>query len=310
MNRKQHGFTLIEIAVVTVIIGILAMTTMPSVMNRLLAARREAEKTTMDTFTEDIKRSFQTTDFNYNIATFSSTIGVKPPTLVTTFRSYNINDTPTSADWLVKLGRMRGVVFTGGTLSASPNAALETIAFNACGQSRWLIAGPTEAGLQRYLLISLLAPEFMNLVIPSIPNNPVDLKAWFDDIWNNDWDKEASDIPSDWISKFSLSNSDRECWVPPGKTITNCHLLVVRRIVQPIFTVTVNNVHPKYYAWLDINGDTSSPPIAPNSTKTPPGVLAGTIVTLGRATSNDRSKAIPVYYQVHVNDNITFNIQP
>jgi hypothetical protein len=138
--------------------------------------------------------------------------------------------------------------------------------------------------------------------------------AWFDDIWKNDWDKEASDIPPGWTTRLP-NIADRERWVPLGNSTTNCHLLVVRRIVQSKFTITINNVHPKYYAWLDLNDDKSSSPISNPMPNTGPviksDILAGTRAALRRATDSSASyDSTTKVYQVQVNDNITFNIQP
>lgn len=306
MNRKLNGFTLIEIAVVTAIIGILAMIVTPSFVDMLQAKRIEAEKSSLTSYEEDIKRSFQDSDWSRNIAAFTGPLsGTMPTTLSTTFGDCPAGTLATDAAWIVKLGRMRGIEpAINQAINADQQKSLYDIAYNGCSQTRMLIAGPTnEAGLQRYLLISLMASENKGLVIPTNDGS----STWFDAIWNNDWENEGGGLPAYWIN--NLSSTDASKWLTgPGAT-TNCHLLVVRRIVQPKYSITINNTHQTYSGWVVINGQIITAAVRnPND---PPytisDVLGGTQVLFYRGTSTTTGTEA---YCIKLNDNTTFFVQP
>lgn len=311
MNRKLHGFTLIEIAVVTAIIGILAMIVTPAFVEVLEAKRIEAEKASFASFEEDIKRSFQDSDWSRNIAAFASAMPSALATqYATNFGSCPVGTLANDSAWYVKLGRMRGIApDLGAPITADQQKSLFDLAYNGCGQPRLLIAGPSETNQQRYLLISLMAPASKGLVIPTNDGTT----AWFDAIWNNNWENEGGSIPTDWTSPSRLSSTEITNWMTGRGTTTNCHLLVVKRILQPKYTITVNNTHPTYYGWVDANGRTDEITSVSGSGPSPAApatyyALAGSSVVFRRGllSSYPGTEA----YRIHINDNTTFMVQP
>jgi hypothetical protein len=73
----------------------------------------------------------------------------------------------------------------GPTPAVQPELA--RIAFNSLGNPRLLIAGPVEAGRQRFLLVSLMARNDQ-LVLPAYESSA----AWFDAIWQNDFESRTA----------------------------------------------------------------------------------------------------------------------
>jgi len=317
MKEKQYGFTLIEIAVVTAIIGILAMIVLPSLMERLQSARLDAEKATLTTFEDDMKRSFQDSRFDYNMddgVVTGDLSGFRscPKTTETTYPT-----TATTGDWFVKLGRLRGTSpLISQPVSEDQQKSLFELAYNSYLQPRLLIAGPTtELGHQRYLLISLMAPDSKGLVIPQRNNNPMDQENWFNAIWANDWENMGGTLPPYWTNSSNpnpLNADEQSAWMPSSGGTTNCHRLIVKRIVQPRYTITINNNDLSHYGWVAI-GSISNYVLTtlPNTGRASvENVLAGTPVYFSYGTPSSHPTGDILAFQVNVSENTAFTLQP
>jgi prepilin-type N-terminal cleavage/methylation domain-containing protein len=303
LNTKIKGFTLIELAVVTAIIGVLSLILMPSLIDVFESKRLDAEQASLTALEDDIKRSFQDSDWARNLAAFPA---LMPPTYVTqyatTFGVCPASAGATDAAWLVKLGRIRGITpEIGVPITADQQKSLYNLAYNAYDQPRWLIAAPTETRQQRYLVISVMAPNSKGLVVPANDGSI----GWFDAIWNNNWENESGAIPTDWTTRL---NPDAQlAWMSGRGSTTNCHRLVVKRIIQPKFTITVNNTHPTFNGWVDINGLSDQIVSAPGGAPTAAtDILAGALVVFRRGLTAPGAEA----YRIHLNDNTTFTVQP
>jgi hypothetical protein len=179
-----------------------------------------------------------------------------------------------------------------------------------------LIAGPTaEPGRQRYLLISLMVPDSKGLVIPLRNNNPTDQAAWFDAIWNNNWENEGGALPAYWTNpSFGNPNvllpEQQAAWAQGSGGTTNCHCLIVKRIVQPKYTITVNNTAAGKYGFVAFDTPANiqftvdpGPPVS-----SPEDVLAGRLVIFSYATNSTPPGTEA--FRVNISENTAFNLQP
>jgi prepilin-type N-terminal cleavage/methylation domain-containing protein len=320
MNGKQHGFTLIEIAVVTAIIGVLAMIMVPSLMERLKSARLDAEKASLAAFEEDIKRSFQNSDSDYNIdgaVITKDSSGFRSCPIMT---DSTYPTTAATGDWFVKLGRLRGIASSGSIgqpVSEDQQKSLFELAYNSYLQPRMLIAGPTaEPGRrQRYLLISVMAPDSKGLVILPRNNNPTDQAAWFDAIWNNNWENEGGALPAYWTNPSTpnyLNTDEQAAWAQGSGGTTNCHCLIVKRIVQPKYTITVNNNDPNNYGWVSIGSLSNYVLTSSAGSGTAPALdeLAGTLVIFSYGKLSTHPSGDTEAFRVNISENTAFNLQP
>jgi hypothetical protein len=198
----------------------------------------------------NIEDSFQLDDINSNIS-FSETANssINPAhfdSVGSTFYPGSITLTAASTDWRRKLVAQRGVVAVNGTYASDDAADASQTLFNAYGVQRLLIPGPlNEASQQRYLLISVLVPPHRNLL--SFP-----AAATFDDIWNNRWDSSKVTVPASWAAL--LSADDFSQWNAEIRGRTNASRVIVERIVQKKFTITVNNTHATDFLYVYVAG--------------------------------------------------------
>ena len=323
---------MIEIAVVTAIMGILAMVTMPSFVKIIETKREEAETASLINIEDDLKRGFQDTDPGRNISAF---VGPLPPTTITQFatdfRSCPVLSDPTyptaaaAGDWFVKLGLLRGIALDPLHPEVSEDAqkSLFDLVYNSYFQPRMLIAAPPETGQQRFMLISLMAPDSKELFI--LPNDHT--KAWFDAIWNNNWENKGGGLPAYWTTDPSnphpLAADQQAAWVPGNGSTTNCHRLIVKRIVQPKYTITVNN-NASNYGWVSLGllsnyicerGPGSGGGTIMNASGTAPlEVPAGTLVifSYGATSGGGHPPPSPApreAFRVNISENTAFNLQ-
>ena len=158
----------------------------------------------------------------------------------------------------------------GATYSALSQNQYSAIAFNAYGVQRCLAIGPTnETGQQRYMLISLMVPPYRALAIPTADDTQT-----FDSIWDQSWESTQAQAPSLWATL--LSAQQYTLWnTASSNNRTNASRLLVERIVQPKYTLTLANNNQTDTAWVDIGPAINAITAGPNSGTVQSGSVAG-----------------------------------
>ncbi|MBS0661673.1 MAG: hypothetical protein JSR48_00285 [Verrucomicrobia bacterium] len=299
-TKPYGGFSLLEIVLVLFILGLMATAMVPSVREIVERARSEAETRNLDDLAATITSSFEATDLSgLNVAALPGTIGPgDTPTEFSTGTGAYV--TTTSASWFAKVARLKGLVPAIGvapTVAAQP--AIAAIAFNGLGNPRLLFAGPVEAGQQRFLLVSLMSPAG-TLVLPPYDGSI----AWFDAIWNGDWENRTAVVPPYWATV--LSPAQVAAWQSgPGGTTQLCRLSV-RRIVLPKYAVTVNNNHPANAAFVSFNNVPNAFTAPANSgASVTPEILGGRLVTVNQGPAWPGAEVL----RFHLHENATGTIQ-
>jgi type II secretory pathway pseudopilin PulG len=269
MHRSRGEF-LLMLLVAVAILGILVGMIAPVLANKLDDARIRKEVEILKSLRQDFEATYDAIDFNdLNEASVDDS-GLPAGTVFTTFdpgtgvasRIYSQNIVVDPAGWVTKLAQKRGVTsyVLGATYSAQTQSQYTAIAFNAYNVQRCLVVGPTgEAGQQRYLLISLMVPPYRMMVFPT-----ADSTQTFNSIWDQNWDSTQAQAPSLWNSLLTASQySD---WnLSSSNNRTNASRLLVERIVQPKYTLTIANNSPTDTAWVDIGPAVDAIASAPNS---------------------------------------------
>lgn len=297
---KQRGFTLLELAVVTAIVGLLSLILLPSVAEQIEAMRMAAEDAQMDHLAKLMERSFQSTEPATNVSSISRHPLGRESSWNTDFGADAV-PANLAATWFAKLAALEGVAPRMGELALQDQPALWRVAANGVDRRRLLILGPEEPGQQRYLLLSLLAPLSAPLVIPENDGSV----EWFDALWNHEWEGRGAAIPEDWLGR--LTPDQVNAWMDGRGNSTRVGLLRVRRIVQPKLRLIVNNTHPLYTAWVDYEGVQAQLTSAPGSgVLTSPEILAGRLVVVRRGLAAPGAEACRFY--IHEPTSVT--VQP
>lgn len=279
--RAMHGFSLLEVVLVLFVLGLLAAALAPSVRDIVERGRRDAESRTLDELTANITASFEQSDLtNLNLAALPGTIGPGDSATVFSTSTSTPYATTGASDWFAKLARLRGVTpQIGAAPTPTVQPELARIAFNSLGNPRLLIAGPSEAGRQRFLLVSLMARNDQ-LVLPAYEANA----AWFDAIWQHDFESRTATPPAYWSGR--LTPAQLASWSSGSAGLTQVSRLCVRRIVLPKFRVTVNNNHPTEAAFVSYNNTPNAFSAAANSgASVTPEILGGRLVIINRGTA-------------------------
>jgi hypothetical protein len=100
---------------------------------------------------------------------------------------------------------------SGAAPTPAVQPELARIAFNSLGNPRLLIAGPVEAGRQRFLLVSLMARSDQ-LVLPAYESSA----AWFDAIWHNDFESRTATPPAYWSGRLTPAQLAAWSRAPPA----------------------------------------------------------------------------------------------
>ena len=280
-------------------LGALAAALTPSVRELIENSRSEAEARSLDELAGTITASFENTDLtNLNVAALPGTVAATDlPTLfpASTTALYATTD---NAAWFVKVARLRGLTPQLGTNPAA-QPELARLAFNPLGNSRLLFASPDETGRQRFLLVSLAARS-EQLALPPYESSA----AWFDAIWNNDWESRTATVPALWQSR--LTAAQLAAWHQGSGGLTQVHRFLVRRIVLPKYRVTVNNNHPTEQAFVSFNNTPNAFTAAANAGATStPEILGGRLITINRGSAWPGVEAL----RFHLRENATVTVQ-
>lgn len=279
--RLMRGFSLLEVVLVLFVLSLLATALAPSVRDIIERGRRDAEAKSLDELTATITASFEQADLtNLNLAALPATIGPGDTATVFSTSTSAAYATTNTTDWFAKLGRLRGVT---PQIGAAPTPAIQPelarIAFNGLGNPRLLIAGPTESGRQRFLLVSLTARSDQ-LVLPAYESSA----AWFDALWQNDWDSRTAAPPAYWSGR--LTPSQFAAWSAGSAGMTQVSRLCVRRIVLPKFRLTINNNHPSEAAFATFNNTPNAFSASANSgANVSPEILGGRLIIINRGAA-------------------------
>ncbi|MFZ5495615.1 MAG: prepilin-type N-terminal cleavage/methylation domain-containing protein [Verrucomicrobiota bacterium] len=298
-RKVIRGFSLLEVVLVLFVLGILAAALAPSVRDIVEHGRRDAEAKSLDELTATITASFEQADLtNLNLAALPGTIGPGDTATVFSTSTSAGYATTGATDWFAKLARLRGITpQIGAAPTPTVQPELARIAFNGLGNPRLLIAGPAEAGRQRFLLVSLMARSDQ-LVLPAYEANA----AWFDAIWQNDWDSRTATPPAYWSGR--LTPAQLAAWSSGTAGMTQVNRLGVRRIVLPKFRVTVNNNHPTEAAFVSFNNTPNAFNAAANSgANVSPEILGGRLVIINRGAAWPGVEALR--FNLHENPTIT-----
>jgi type II secretory pathway pseudopilin PulG len=279
-HRRFRGEFLLMLLVAVAIIGVLAGILAPVLANKLDDAQIKAEAEALRSFRKDFEATYDATDYtNLNEASIANS-GLPTGTVFTTLdlatgiaaRAFAPSLVVDPAGWVTKLAQKRGVTsyVVGATYTALTANQYTAIAFNPYQVQRCLVVGPTgESGQQRYLLISLMVPPYRALVFPA-----ADATQTFNSIWDQSWESTQTLAPALWSSL--LTSDQYALWnTASANNRTNASRLLVERIVQPKYALTLANNSPTDTAWVDIGPAVNAITAAPNSGTVVSGSLAG-----------------------------------
>jgi prepilin-type N-terminal cleavage/methylation domain-containing protein len=318
MRHTRNAFTLIELACVTAVIGILLAAAAPVIGRQILSARVAAETGTLQGMADAVRASFESTDLEgTNLAALPGTVpaGVDATAFSSSLDPAAIPGTTRTCDWFAKVARVMG---NTPRVGIAPTPALQSqvaaILINRNQNTRIMLEGPsTESAQQRFLILSLVASPGQ-LALPPLPNpanpqDPADL-ALFNDIWDTDWTSPAAVLPPTWTA--ALTAAQVQAWQGAGPSGGRLWQLCVQRIVCPRFAVTINNTHPteNCYVYFNLNGTTagSASSVSANS-----GVAVINGVLFGRLIQAYRGPSAPpnaqLFSQFILRDNAEITLQ-
>lgn len=299
--RRVGGFTLLEIVLALFILATMSALLVPSVSGVIEKSRLTSEQRALSELADTITASFENTDLNnLNVAALAGYIGTSD--VPTEFSASTTTASATTANnaWFAKVARLRGMSpVVGAAPTPTVQPALSQLVFNALGNPRWLFVAPDETGRQRFLLVSLMARSDQ-LTLPAYEANA----AWFDAIWNHDWESRTATTPTYWQSR--LTASQLAAWRAGSGGTTSAYRLCVRRIVLPKYRLTVNNNHPNEQAFVSYNNTANvfAAPANAGATVTPE-ILGGRLITINRGTAWPGVEAL----RFHLRENATVSVQ-
>jgi type II secretory pathway pseudopilin PulG len=298
-RRNSGGFSLLEIVLVLFVLGALAAVLTPSARDIIERSRRENEARVLDDLAVTVTASFENTDLtNLNLAALPGSIAATDSPTVFSASTTALYSTTDNGAWFAKVARLRGLSPQVG-IAPGAQPELARLVSNGNGNSRLMFAGPDEAGRQRFLLISLAARSDQ-LALPSYEASA----AWFDAIWNNDWESRTATLPAFWQSRLSAAQIAE--WHEGSGGLTQVHRLIVRRIVLPKFRVTVNSNHPTEQAFVSFNNTPNAFTAPANSgAASTPEILGGRLITINRGTAWPGVEAL----RFRLRENATVTVQ-
>ncbi len=301
----SRGEFLLMLLVAVAIVGILAGILAPVLANKLDDAQLRSESETLRSLRRDFEATYDAVDYNnLNEASIAGS-GLPPGVEFTAFdsgtgiasRIYSQSIVVDPTGWVTKLAQKRGIgsYVVGSSYSALTQNQYTALAFNAYQVQRCLVVGPLgESGQQRYLLISLMVPPYRTLAFPT-----ADSTQTFNSIWDQSWESAQSQAPASWGSL--LTSGQYSLWnTASSNNRTNASRLLVERIVQPKYSLTIANNSQLDTAWVDIGPLTNAITAAPNSGTTQSGSLPGfaTGILSGRLVVVRRGPSAAAAYEV------------
>jgi type II secretory pathway pseudopilin PulG len=297
-STETRAEFLLMMLVAVAIIGLLAGILAPVLSNQLDDAQIRTERGNLKSLRQDFEGTYDALDYgNLNESALPGS-GLPAGITFTTFdqgdtfanRLYALTLALDPAGWVTKLAQRRGLALdAAGTVysSATGNQYVD-LAFNHYRLQRCLLVGPTnENGRQRYLLLSLMAPADRGLVFPT-----ADPTQTFNTLWDQNWDAVGAQAPASWSAL--LNPGQYAAWnAVASNRRTNASRLLLERIVQAKYTVTLANNSLTDTAWVDLGPATNAIVAAPNSGTTSSagvsgfatGVLAGRQIVVRRGAS-------------------------
>lgn len=261
---------MLMLLIAVAIIGVLAGILVPVLSNKLDDAQIRSEREALKSLRVDFEGTYDCTDFNnLNEASLPGS-GLPPGTVFTTFdqgvgiaaRIYGQSVVVDPAGWVTRLAQRRGVTsyVNGMSYTAQTQNQYTAISFNAYKVQRCLVIGPSgETGSQRYILMSMMVPPYRVLAFPT-----ADSTQTFNSIWDQSWESTQAQAPSLWNSL--LTANQIQLWnTASANNRTNASRLLIERIIQPKYTLTIANNSPVDTAWVDIGPATNAIIAAPNS---------------------------------------------
>lgn len=248
----KRAFTLLEILGALAIMAIIAAVTLPGINQRLIETKIAEEDARLDAIKAELLRSLDSDDFDQvNIAALA---GEVPTAAVLTTFSTSTAATYTATatgDWFAKIARLRGASVTGSAPTRSAQPAVADVLLNSFDRPRMLFVGPSETGKQRFLLVSLVS-RTEQLVMPAYENTA----AWFNAIWDHEWNTTSGGLPSYWTSNSRLSAAQITAWGGSAAgTMTN--RLRVMKITVPRYKLTISNTHVSTNGYVYYNGSSN-----------------------------------------------------
>ena len=212
--------------------GLLAASLTPSVRDIIEKARCESETRTLDELVANVTASFENTDLtNLNSAALPGTIGPGDTATVFSTSATTASDNTDNGAWFAKVARLRGLAPQVG-VAPSAQPELARLTYNSLGNPRLLFAGADEADRQRFLLVSLIARS-EQLALPAYDSDP----AWFDAIWNNEWESRTATLPAYWQSRLTSAGAAECCRSRRTSGVAETVMLVPAGYVPPGVTV-------------------------------------------------------------------------
>jgi hypothetical protein len=225
------------------IAGILLSVTAPAIMGMIESRDLDEERGACEALATQLRTSWSIPNPDYNVALFQGAPGIAGAKKASRFddlKRKNWKKSENQDDPLIKLARMRDrAPNDDDELTGQSRGGTSDIWFNKRRAKRLILVGPTDEPLkQRYLVVSLMVPSHLNLTLPT-PTNTVTDEDLFETLWAATWGDPSVRIPAAW----NVGDANRNLWNEMNRGRTNASRLVVVRVVQSKYQLTVNNIN-------------------------------------------------------------------
>jgi len=299
---SNRAFTLLEVMLSAALIIALMWALIQPLQWVLDTLKLQQEKTKHEALAAQIEESFSSLDPTMNLSVTvnnpwggAATYNTLSSTDIQTADSTTLGAMLTNQSvyvttyrWYAKLAAFRALPVTNGvTYTATNDNDIRQIVMNGFGTQRLFLRGPSESGLQRYILISVTVPPSRGVVWPTDDGTA----NYFNEIWQNSWGSESTTAPAGWSARLTAAQVTQ--WNQAVKGKTNAGRVLVTKFVQRKYALTINNNHASYSAWADWDGVTSRVTAAPASGVTvSPEILAGHEVVIRQGLTAPGAEAM------------------